>query len=105
MANLIYNNIKIFTFCLETLSEWISRVARNTGTVGRVADNSTFSISSADSGARIFALVVDTSQVIGTFTIADAFWFTVRGSSDKRWQATAGWRFSIDFTLRVRTAG
>jgi hypothetical protein len=65
------------------LTEWISGVSRKTDTIGCVTDDSAFSILTARTRTRVFTFLIDASQVIGAFAVANTFWFTVGWRSHK----------------------
>jgi hypothetical protein len=82
---------------LQTLNKRISFVARYADTVRRVTDDATFGVLSARSRTRVFAFLVDTSQVVCTFAVADTFWSAAGWSSHKLGQTRAR-RSTSDFS-------
>lgn len=69
-----------------------------------MTDYAAFAVCSADSGARVFAFLVDARQMIWAFAVTDAFRAAIGWGSYKVWEARARRRLSNDFALGVKTA-
>ncbi len=72
----------------RTLYSWtsnqsIASVPCGTNTPRGVANNSAFGQFTAGVDARVFAFVVDTSEVSGTLAVTDAFWSTIWRCANK----------------------
>lgn len=71
--------------------EGVSGEASGADTHWRVTDHAALSVSSAGARARIPALLINASQVTGTFAVADALVSTGRWRSHESWHTSAGW--------------
>lgn len=95
-CHLLYNN---------ALDKWVSFKSCQTYTVRSMTYYSTLGIDATWSWTRVFAFLVYTGQIIGTFAVTDTFWFTVWRRSYKFWKTRTRWRFTDNFTLGIRSTG
>lgn len=70
-------------------SEGIADVVANANTVGRVHNDSAFSVETTGAGARVLALLVDAGQLVRAVAVADALGSTVGWGAKMSWQAGA----------------
>ena len=84
-------------------SEWIASVGIFTRADGIVADNAALGVRTANSGARIFAFLIDAGLIGWTVAVTDAFRPAIGNRTDHAILTAALGLIAHHLTLGIRT--